>query len=43
MKPSEDYFKKMFKWDNSEEQRKLILDEKCKYDFRKTSSLQTRF
>ena len=37
MKPDEEYFyQKMFTWTRSEEQKKLLFDEKCKYDFEKT-------
>ena len=37
MKPDEEYFyQKMFTWTISEEQMKLLFDEKCKYDFKKT-------
>ena len=38
MKPSENYFKKLYSWKNTDEQRKLIFDEKCKYDFNKTQN-----
>ena len=36
MKPSENYFRKMYRWKNSKEQRKLILEENCINDFVKT-------
>jgi len=36
MKPSENYDIKMFIWKNTETQRKLLFEEKCKYDFIKT-------
>ena len=37
MKPDEEYFyQKMFTWTRSEEQKKLLFNEKCKYDFEKT-------
>ena len=36
MKPSEDYFAKMYVWENSDEQRKFMFEDNCKYDFRKT-------
>jgi hypothetical protein len=36
MIPSEYYFRKMYDWQNKEKQRKLLFEEKCKYDFRKT-------
>ena len=38
MKPSENYFKKMYDWKNTDEQRQLIFDEKCIYDFNKTQN-----
>ena len=43
MKPSEDYYVKMFAFENTEEQRKLLFDEKCKYDFKKTKYTKTIF
>ena len=33
MKPSENYRSKMFFWTNSKEQRNLMLEDDCKYDF----------
>lgn len=36
MKPSENYEIKMFIWKNTDNQRKLLFEEKCKYDFNKT-------
>ena len=36
MKPSENYFVKMYRWKNTDEQRKLLFEEKCKIDFVKT-------
>ena len=36
MKPSEYYTIKMHDWKNSEEQRKILFSENCKYDFIKT-------
>ena len=38
MKPSENYFRRMYKWENTEEQRKLLLDENCPNDFIKTKN-----
>ena len=36
MKPDEEYFyQKMYTWTRSEEQLKLLFEEKCKYDFKK--------
>ena len=43
MKPSEYYYIKMFTWRNTEKQRKLLFEEKCKYEFRKTNSNKTFF
>ena len=43
MKPSENYTKIMFNWRNEEYQRKVLFEEKCKYDFIKTISTQTVF
>ena len=43
MKPSEEYFIKMFNWINTEEQRQLLFEEKCKYNFRKTKYTETIF
>ena len=43
MKPSEDYYIKMFAFENTEEQRRLLFDEKCKYDFKKTKYTKTIF
>ena len=43
MKPSENYVKEMFNWRNEEYQKKLMLDEVCKYDFIKTKSTETLF
>ena len=36
MKPSEDYFAKMYVWKNNDEQIKTMFKDNCKYDFRKT-------
>ena len=36
MKPSENYFRKMYRWRNTDDQRKLLLEEKCINDFIKT-------
>ena len=36
MKPSKNYFRKMFGWKNSEEQRKLLFEENCINNFIKT-------
>ena len=36
MKPSKNYFRKMFNWKNSEEQRKLLFEENCINNFIKT-------
>ena len=36
MKPSEDYFTKMYVWKNNDEQIKTMFKDNCKYDFRKT-------
>jgi hypothetical protein len=33
MKPSQTYINKMFKWERSQEQIKLMLEDKCPYDF----------
>ena len=33
MKPSQNYKNKMFEWTNSFEQRSLMIDEKCAYNF----------
>ena len=43
MKPSEEYFIKMFDWRNTEQQRKLLFEEKCKYNFTKTKYTKTIF
>jgi len=43
MKPSENYYIKMFTWRNTDAQRKLLFKENCKYDFRKTYSNKTFF
>lgn len=43
MKSSKNYFLKMFQWENKEEQRKLLFEEKCKYDFKKTKYSKTIF
>ena len=43
MKSSEDYFIKIFNWRNTEEQRKLLFEEKCKYNFKKTKYTKTIF
>ena len=36
MKPSQNYFKKMYKWYHYDEQIKLLLDENCPNDLIKT-------
>jgi len=36
MKPSENYFRKMYRWKNSEEQRKLLIEENCINELIKT-------
>ena len=41
MKPSEEYFTKMYNWKNSDEQRKILFEDKCKYDFIKTKYTKT--
>ena len=41
MKPSEDYIIKMYDWKNSDVQRKLLFEEKCKYEIRKTKYTKT--
>jgi hypothetical protein len=41
MKPSENYVKEMFNWRNEDYQKKLMLNETCKYDFIKTNSIET--
>ena len=33
MKPSDIYFDKMFNWRNSQNQLKLMIEDKCPYDF----------
>ena len=38
MKPSENYFRRMYRWENTEEQRKLLLEENCPNDFIKTKN-----
>ena len=43
MKPSENYVKEMFNWRNEDYQKKLMLNETCKYDFIKTNSIETLF
>ena len=43
MKPSEEYFVREFNWENTREQRKLLFEEKCKYDLRKTKYTKTIF
>ena len=43
MKPSEIYFTKMYNWKNTDEQRKTLFEENCKYDFRKTKYNKTIF
>ena len=43
MKPSEYYLRKMYHWKNNEKQRKLLFNETCKYDFRKTIYEKTFF
>ena len=36
MKPSEDYLINMYDWKNTDEQRRLLFEENCKYELRKT-------
>ena len=36
MKSSERYFRKMYRWLNTDEQRKLLFEENCTNDFNKT-------
>ena len=43
MKPSEEYFTKMFAYKNTEEQRKLLFEENCKYDIVKTIYSKTMY
>ena len=43
MKPSDEYYVKMFAWENTDEQRKLLFEENCKYDFIKTKYTKTIF
>ena len=43
MKPSEEYFIKMYAFENTDEQRKLLFKENCKYNFRKTKYSKTMF
>ena len=43
MKPSQEYFIKTFNWQNTDEQRQLLFEEKCKYEFRKTKYIKTIF
>ena len=43
MKPSEEYFTKMYNWKNSDEQRKMLFKDNCKYDFIKTKYTKTIF
>lgn len=38
MKPSENYANEMYNWRNEEFQKKLMIEEKCKYDFVKIKS-----
>ena len=33
MKSSDEYAKKMYSWKNTENQKKLMLEDKCTYDF----------
>ena len=33
MKPSENYLRKMYNWKNTDEQRRLLFEEKCINDF----------
>ena len=37
MKPSKNYYIKMFSWRNKDYQRRLLFEEKCPYKFRKTN------
>ena len=43
MKPDKDFFVKMFVWRNTDEQRKLLFEENCKYEFRRVDSDKTIF
>ena len=43
MKPSEEYFRKMYAFENTDEQRKLLFEENCKYDIIKTKYTKTMF
>ena len=43
MKPDKNFYIKMFAWRNSDEQRKLLFEDNCKYGFRKTDSVKTIF
>ena len=43
MKPSEEYFIKMYAFENTDEQRKLLFEENCKYDIIKTKYTKTMF
>ena len=43
MKPSEEYFIKMYAFENTDEQRKLLFKENCKYNFIKTKYSKTMF
>ena len=43
MKPSEEYFRKMFAFKNTDKQRKLLFEENCKYDIIKTKYTKTMF
>ena len=43
MKPSKNYYIKMFNWRNTDSQRKLLFEENCKYDFIKTNSKKNFF
>ncbi len=33
MKPSENYLRKMYNWKNTDDQRRLLFEEKCINDF----------
>ena len=43
MKPSEEYFRKMYAFENTDEQRKLLFEENCKYDIVKTIYSKTMY
>ena len=41
MKPDKDFFVKMFVWRNTDEQRKLLFEEHCKYEFKRSDSTKS--